>query len=65
MAVRLTITENCPRCGKKQAWQEPDGTVRESHNCTSLPPGPPAPPRRFRPGEVVFVPAPTEATPEK
>ena len=56
MALKRVIESHCPHCGQQQAWQEPDGSVRLSHNCDQQPPGPPNPPKRFRADEVIFKP---------
>lgn len=63
MALKRTIHEQCERCGQTAAVQESDGTVRWlAHRCPKGPPGPPDYPKRFRPNEVIFVPAVKEET---
>lgn len=56
MALKQEVHERCPRCGAIQSRLLPDGSVALAHHCPKGPPGPPNPPRKYRPGEVVFVP---------
>lgn len=56
MAPKRTVHELCPHCGEQQAYIRPDDSIVLSHHCGQQPPGPPNPPKSFRPDEVIFVP---------
>lgn len=60
MAVKRTIKERCDRCGEIRARLMPDGSVKVGHLCKKPVPGPQSPPYTYRPGEVIFEPAPPQ-----
>jgi hypothetical protein len=56
MAVKQTIYEICPECGRRNARLEPDGSVTVlAHKCPKAPPGPPNYPRTLPESAIVFV----------
>lgn len=54
MSIKTTIHVYCPRCGGQQVKRH-SGLIWYNHcNCIGVP-GPPTPPRSYRPGDVIVV----------
>lgn len=61
MALKLTVHEQCKKCGQREARKIGNRIIYLDHPCPHAPPGPRSGPRNFAASDVVFVPGEFDA----